>query len=58
MASGTADSVTDHQDRAHGVTQLHLADLSLVADSIGINPSPTIVALANRVAEGVLEDFT
>jgi choline dehydrogenase-like flavoprotein len=57
MGRGPADSVTDDRGRVHGVPWLRVADSSLFPDSIEINPYLTIMALADRVAEGVLEDI-
>ncbi|MGD8361848.1 MAG: GMC oxidoreductase, partial [Gemmatimonadota bacterium] len=42
--------------RVHGIPWLRVADASLFPDSLEINPYLTIMALADRVAEGVLED--
>lgn len=56
MGSGPADSVTDHRGRVHGVPWLRVADSSLFPDSVEINPYLTIMALADRVAEGILEE--
>ncbi|MCG6989249.1 MAG: GMC family oxidoreductase N-terminal domain-containing protein [Gemmatimonadetes bacterium] len=56
MGRGASDSVTDHRGRVHGVPWLRVADSSLFPDSIEINPYLTIMALADRVAEGVLEE--
>jgi choline dehydrogenase-like flavoprotein len=57
MGRDAADSVTDHRGRVHGASWLRVADSSLFPDSIEINPYLTIMALADRVAEGVLEDL-
>lgn len=58
MGRSAADSVTDAWGRVHGARWLRVADSSLFPDSIEINPYLTIMALADRVAEGVLEDLT
>jgi len=57
MGRDPTDSVTDHRGRVHGLPWLRVADSSLFPDSIEINPYLTIMALADRVAEGVLEDL-
>jgi long-chain-alcohol oxidase len=57
MGGGPADSVTDDRGRVHGVPWLRVADSSLFPDSVEINPYLTIMALADRVAEGVLEEM-
>jgi choline dehydrogenase-like flavoprotein len=56
MGSGAADSVTDAWGRVHGVPWLRVADASLFPDALEINPYLTVMALADRVAQGVLED--
>lgn len=58
MGRSAADSVTDAWGRVHGVPWLRVADSSLFPDSIEINPYLTIMALADRVADTVLEDVT
>jgi choline dehydrogenase-like flavoprotein len=58
MGRGPADSVTDSWGRVHGVPWLRVADSSLFPDSIEINPYLTIMALADRVAEGILDDMS
>jgi choline dehydrogenase-like flavoprotein len=56
---GSADhSVTDSRGRVHGVPWLRVADASLFPDSLEINPYLTIMALADRVAEGIMEDMS
>lgn len=50
-------SVTDSRGRVHGVSWLRVADSSLFPDSLEINPYLTIMALADRVAEGIREDL-
>lgn len=48
--------VTDSRGRIHGIPWLRVADSSLFPDSLEINPYLTIMALADRVAEGIRED--
>ena len=50
-------SVTDSRGRVHGVPWLRVADSSLFPDSLEINPYLTVMALADRVAEGIVEDW-
>ncbi|MBC7895234.1 MAG: GMC family oxidoreductase [Cytophagaceae bacterium] len=54
-----ADSagVTDSRGRVRDVPWLRVADSSLFPDSLEINPYLTIMALADRVAEGVQIDW-
>lgn len=56
MGSDPSASVTDGWGRVHGRPWLRVADASLFPDSLEINPYLTIMALADRVAEGVLKD--
>jgi choline dehydrogenase-like flavoprotein len=56
MGRSAADSVTDAWGRVHGVPWLRVADASLFPDSLEINPYLTIMALADRVAEGIRAD--
>jgi choline dehydrogenase-like flavoprotein len=50
---GPGTSVTDAWGRVHGIPWLRVADASLFPDALEINPYLTIMALADRVAEGV-----
>ncbi|MDP2481730.1 MAG: GMC family oxidoreductase [Candidatus Palauibacterales bacterium] len=56
MGSSPTDSVTDSWGRVHGLPWLRIADSSLFPDSLEINPYLTVMALADRTAEAVLED--
>ncbi len=56
MGRSAADSVTDSRGRVHGMPWLRVADASLFPDSLEINPYLTIMALADRVAEGIRQD--
>lgn len=50
-------TVTDSFGRVNGIPWLRVADASLFPDSLEINPYLTIMALADRVAEGVRADI-
>jgi choline dehydrogenase-like flavoprotein len=56
MGRDARDSVTDASGRVHGVPWLRVADASLFPDSVEVNPYLTVMALADRVADGVLAD--
>ena len=56
MGASARDSVTDAHGRVHGIPWLRIADASLFPDSLEINPYVTIMALSDRVAEGVRAD--
>lgn len=49
--------VTDSRGRVHGIPWLRVADSSLFPDSLEINPYLTVMALADRAAEGVRQDW-
>ena len=57
MGRSAADSVTDAWGRVHGLPWLRVADAGLFPDRLEINPYLTIMALADRVAEGVRTDL-
>jgi len=57
MGHDETDSVTDSWGRLHGRPWLRVADASLFPDSLEINPYLTVMALADRVADGVLGDL-
>ncbi|MCB0621475.1 MAG: GMC family oxidoreductase [Saprospiraceae bacterium] len=54
MGQGPEDSVCDSRGRVHGHPHLFVADGSLFPQSAHVNPYLTIMALADRVAEGVV----
>jgi choline dehydrogenase-like flavoprotein len=49
-------SVTDGWGKIHGSNHVYVADASLFPQALGINPYLTIMALADRVAEGIQID--
>lgn len=58
MGRDAGESVTDSWGAVHGMPWLRVADASLFPDSLEINPYITIMALADRVAEGVRRDLS
>jgi choline dehydrogenase-like flavoprotein len=56
MGRSARDSVTDSWGRVHGIPWLRIADSSLFPDALEINPYVTVMALADRVAEGIREE--
>jgi choline dehydrogenase-like flavoprotein len=51
-----AQSVTDPWGKVHGHPDLYVADASLFPAASEVNPHLTIMALADRVAEGLTRD--
>ena len=49
-------AVTDSYGRVHGVPWLRIADSSLFPGALEVNPYLTVMALADRVAEGIRAD--
>ncbi len=55
MGGSAAESVCDPYGRVHGVPGLWVADSSLFPTNLGVNPQHTIMAVAQHVAWGMLE---
>ena len=53
MGRDASDSVTDSWGRVHGSRGLYVADSGLFPKASEINPYVTVMALADRVAEGI-----
>src|SRR6476659_9881917 len=57
MADDPAAGVVDDTGRVHGYPGLHILDGSIVPTALGVNPSKTIAALAERGAARLVEDL-
>ncbi|MCZ6522457.1 MAG: GMC family oxidoreductase, partial [Alphaproteobacteria bacterium] len=57
MGAEPATSVCDSWGRVHGLPWLFVADASLYPSCAGVNPYVTIMAMADRVAEGLRRDI-
>jgi cholesterol oxidase len=57
MGVDAAHGVVDHTGAVFGYPGLHVADGAIVPEAIGINPSRTIAALAERSAEFIAKDL-
>lgn len=57
MANGPENGVVDSHGRVFGYPGLYIADGSIIPQAIGRNPSYTIAALAERVAQGIISDL-
>jgi len=53
MGNDPTTSVTDPWGKVHGQNDIYVADASLFPAAAEINPYLTIMALADRVAEGI-----
>ena len=51
MGESSADGVVDHKGEVFGYPGLYVADGSIIPKAVGLNPSRTIAALAERIAE-------
>ena len=50
MGTSAADGVVDHRGEVFGYPNLFVADGAIVPEALGVNPSRTIAALAERIA--------
>jgi len=57
MADNPADGVVDDLGRVYGQPGLYVLDGSIVPTSLGVNPSKTIAALAERGAAALVEEL-
>ncbi len=57
MGNDTSTSVADSWGKIHGHSNLYIADGSLFPKSSHVNPYLTIMALADRVSDGLLKRF-
>ncbi len=57
MGRTAADSVTDAWGRVHGLPWLRVADSALFPDSSDVNPYLTVMALADRAAQALIDDL-
>jgi cholesterol oxidase len=48
MAGSAADGVVDRRNRVFGYRNMYICDGSVLAANLGVNPSLTICALAER----------
>ena len=55
MGQNPAESVTDPSGRVHEVDNLYVADASLHVSNGGFNPALTVMALASRISDGLID---
>ncbi|OGQ58057.1 MAG: hypothetical protein A3I75_01495 [Deltaproteobacteria bacterium RIFCSPLOWO2_02_FULL_50_16] len=58
MGEDPKESVTDPWGKVHGQDHLYVADASLFPAAVEVNPYLTIMALADRVAEGIKRELS
>jgi cholesterol oxidase len=51
MGTNPADGVVNHAGQVFGYENLYVADAAIIPEPLGVNPSRTIGALAERIAE-------
>ena len=56
MGSTASDGVVDHKGEVFGYKNLYVADGAIVPTALGVNPSRTIGALAERIAKLIAEE--
>ena len=56
MGADAARGVVDHRGEVFGYRRLYVADGAIVPEALGLNPSKTIAALAERIAEHIISD--
>jgi cholesterol oxidase len=56
MAASAADGVVDFKGEAFGHRNLFVSDGAIVPKAIGLNPSKTIAALAEHIADRILAE--
>lgn len=56
MGTTAQNGVVDHRGQVFGYPGLYVADGAIIPRAIGLNPSRTIAALAERIAEGICHD--
>jgi cholesterol oxidase len=56
MGPDKARGVVDHTGQVFDYPGLYVADGSIVPEALGVNPSKTIAALAERIAEHIIAD--
>jgi cholesterol oxidase len=54
IGASAAEGVADDLGQVHGYDRLYIADGSLIGQSLGVNPSLTISALALRIAKNIV----
>jgi cholesterol oxidase len=56
MGADRESGVVDHKGAVFEYPGLYVADGAIVPEALGLNPSKTIAALAERIAEHIIAD--
>ena len=56
MGQTPQEGVVDHRGAVFGYENLYVADGAILPKAIGHNPSKTIAALAERIADKIVEE--
>jgi cholesterol oxidase len=56
MGQDAEHGVVNHKGEVFGYKDLYVADGAIIPEGLGINPSKTIAALAERIAEHIIRD--
>ncbi len=56
MGTSAADGVVNHAGEVFGYKNLYVADAAIIPEALGVNPSRTIGALAERVAKIIRDE--
>ena len=56
MGRTAADGVVNHAGEVFGYRNLYVADGAIVPEALGLNPSKTIAALAERIAALIVQE--
>jgi cholesterol oxidase len=56
MGSTAATGAVSHRGEAFGYKNLYVADAAIIPEALGVNPSRTIGALAERIAKIIIEE--
>ncbi len=57
MSRRAEDGVVDEHGRCHEIENLYVADTGIFAGSPAVNPMLTVMALADRIAKGIVEGW-